>query len=484
MKDSTFPTLLEALFELLEAHRPIFCQERTYLRALGLLLGELFVFARHTVTQELLALGLTDADWSAWYRLFSRPRYDPERASEVLLAQTLPHVPLDQPWPGQCQPYVAGIDTLQVPRHSQKMPGTSWLKALGTAAFRPGIHRAQRFLDLSWLTPLEAGFSRAIPLRWLTAFPEKAVLPAGLSACKEWQAGLTAINWLRQRLDAAGRGAQLLLVLADGSFEKVSDFWRTLPERVVLLGRSARNRALYHLPTYRGLGRPPEYGVRALRPADWLKVRQGWQTAEIQVRGRTLSLPYRVEGPYVRYDLPNRPVFLIVVRGMDRKVQGRRGNPGLARVKRKPAFYLVSAIQSCGGWVLPFSAEFLLAWAWQRWELEVEHRELKSSFGLGDKQCWNQRSAVVSVQWTAWVYAVLLLAGYRTWGLTGGPPTPARWWRGSQRWSFNTLWRAYRAALWKTPDFRAVWTATGDNWLKKGDWIAGLWNSVAGAARA
>jgi len=125
MKDSTFPTLLQNLFELLEAFRPTFRQERTFLRAFGLLLGELFVFARHTVTQELLALGLTDADWSAWYRLFSRNRFQPEAASQILFRETLQHVPAEQA-------YVIGADAVQVPRHSLKMPGTSWLKAAGT----------------------------------------------------------------------------------------------------------------------------------------------------------------------------------------------------------------------------------------------------------------------------------------------------------------------------------------------------------------
>jgi hypothetical protein len=72
----------------------------------------------------------------------------------------------------------------------------------------------------------------------------------------------------------------------------------------------------------------------------------------------------------------------------------------------------------------------LLAWLWQRWEIEVAHREMKTGFGLGEKQCWNKRSAILSVQWNVWVYAILLLAGYRTWGLCSGPPTPARWWPG------------------------------------------------------
>jgi hypothetical protein len=83
MKDSTFtseiPPLLQALLELIEAHRPAFRQERTYRRSLGLVFRELFSFARHTVTQGLLALGLTDGDWSAWYCLFSRERFEEEQ---------------------------------------------------------------------------------------------------------------------------------------------------------------------------------------------------------------------------------------------------------------------------------------------------------------------------------------------------------------------------------------------------------------------
>lgn len=468
-KNSTYPPLLQEFFQVIGAQRRAFRQERTYQRALGLILGELFTFARHTVTQGLLALGLTDADWSAWYRLLSHGRFDAERASECMIGETLKHV-------SEEGPYSIGVDGVQVPRSSMKMPGTSWLKAPRTAAFKPGIHRAQRFVNLSWLVPQEAGFSRAIPLKWLPAYTAKAV-PAAVEPQKEWQAGIQGIAWVRQQLDQAGRSTQIVLALADGGFERVVEFWKQLPQRTVLLGRTARNRVLYELPQYGGIGRPPDYGERAPKPSAWLRGKQGFETTFIQVRGREREMTYRVEGPYLRDGLPDQPVFLIVVRGIDRKINGRR-------VKRDPAFYLVSAVQVNNQWALPFPPTFLLSWAWQRWELEVEHRELKSGFGLGEKQCWNASSATVSVQWSAWVYAMLLLAGYRTWGLLNGPACPGRWWQGAKRWSFNTLWRAYRSALWSAPDFRAVWTGSGDNWLQKGDWIAALWNSAIGNARS
>ncbi len=58
------------------AHRPLYKQERAYQRAVALLLAEEFAFSRHSVTHLLLTLGVTEGDWSSWYRLFSRQQFD------------------------------------------------------------------------------------------------------------------------------------------------------------------------------------------------------------------------------------------------------------------------------------------------------------------------------------------------------------------------------------------------------------------------
>jgi hypothetical protein len=60
---------------------------------------------------------------------------------------------------------------------------------------------------------------------------------------------------------------------------------------------------------------------------------------------------------------------------------------------------------------------------------------------------------VTSVQWSAWVYLLLLLAAYRVWGLTRHPHTSTKWWPGSARWSFNHLWRALHIECLATPEF-------------------------------
>jgi hypothetical protein len=473
MQDNTLPAdlvqLRHTLLELLAAYRPAFGQARVYRRAVALVLGEVFAFARHTTTQLLLALGLPAADWSAWYRLWSRPRFVPERAAAILFRQTLHQVPPEAPV------YAAGVDQTHRHRHSHTFPGAGWAKAAGTAVFRPGLARAQRFVHGAWLTPTWNGYSRAVTLRLLPAFTPKAV-PAASPPRKEWEAAREFIGWVRRQLDQCGRTAQWLLVLGDGAYDTV-DLWRALPERVVLLARCAKNRVLRARPS--GPDRRRKYGPRQRAPQDQLHERTGWQSTTVRVRGYDRRLTYRVVGPCLRERVPARPLYLLVVKGQTWK-QGQR-HP--TRKQRQPAFYLVNAVWRAGRWQLPLPAPELLAWAWQRWELEVAHRELKSGLGLGEKQSWSRRGAEVAVQWTGWVYGLLVLAGYVAWGLAGGPAAPARWWRGAPRWSLTTLWRSLRQSFWGAAPFRAVWSPTGDDWPTTEAWLAGQLNAVLAAAR-
>jgi len=467
IKNSTQAVLLQKLFELLERHRRAFGQERVYWRAVGMVLGELFNFGRHTMTQGLMALGITDGDWSGWYRLFSRGRYEEQSVSEVFFGETVEHVPANEP-------YVMGVDGGQLPRSSLKMAGTSWLKAPRTPVFKVGIHRTQRFVP----NAVGRGIQSCHPNPLSAAFPPKAK-PADTPPQREWEAGATCVLWTRTELDRVGREQQLLFCLADGSYDTLN-FWSALPERTALAVRTARNRRLYYLPEkHAGPGRPASYGALAPHPCDWLHKGIPWQKRQIAVRGKSILMKFQVLSPFVREGLPKMPMFLFVVKGMPRKVGKKKPH----WKHRKPSFYLVSAAQIDGEWQLPLPTETILAWLWQRWELEVAHREMKSGFGVGEKQCWNPRSTISSVQWSVWVYSLLLLSAYRTWGLLKAPPIPTRWWHGAKRWPFNTLWRQFRSALWGSHQFQALWTRTPDNWLKKEAFLIGLSNSIAASAR-
>jgi hypothetical protein len=202
--------------------------------------------------------------------------------------------------------------------------------------------------------------------------------------------------------------------------------------------------------------------------------RKGWQKLKLSVRGKARHLQVKVRGGFLRKGAPQSPRVLIVVRGKDN-----------ARTRRQPLPFLVNALPNEDGhWVLPLPLETRLFWAWQGWEIEVCQRELKSNFGLGNKQCFNPYSAVRSVQWSAWAYALLLLAGYGTFGLTSNTHVPTLWWRGSGRWSLNTLWRSYRAALWQQHDFHPLFTPTAHDWGEKQALLAALRNAVFASARS
>jgi hypothetical protein len=469
---SAFP-LVAALTALLVAHRAAFGQARPAQRLTGLVVGWLLALERHTVTRVLAALGMVDADWSAFYRLLGTPRFDYDRLTRCLLGETLPLA-------DAAQPYLVVLDGVLVPRHSRTMPGTGWALAPGTAPFKRGLQRAQRFVDLCWLPqPTAAGDSRAVPLRWDPAFPPKAVPAAGVDPRTELEAGVAQLSWLRTALAAAGRPDQRLLAIADAGFGS-KGMWQGLPDGVDLLARCAKNRALFALPTppVPGTrGRKRRYGAQAPHPADWLAERGGWSRATLAVRGRTIPVTYRAEGPYLLDGVATRPLFLLVVTGIAKRSPRHK--------RRNPAFWLVSARRGDdGAWGLPYPAEELLAWAWQRWEVEVAHREQKTGFGLGEPQCWGPRAAVTAVQLAGWIYGITVLAGLTAWG-QGRAPTvpPTRWWRGGGRWSLGQLWTALRAELWDLGEFRPVWSRTGGNWWEMADWWDAQTNALLGASR-
>lgn len=450
------PPLLAALWTLVGAHRSAVRQGRVFDRLRGLVLGLVCVRVRHTLTQALLALGLTDTDPSAFYRLLSRGRVCYATLTRCFLAQTLAECPA-------VGPYVAVVDGVQVPRHSRRMPGTAWLRCPRTPPWQPGSHRAQFFCHLAALLPCWQGTCRALPLRLDPAFPPKAV-PGAAPPATEAQVASTHLAWLRNEWDAAGRPTQILLALGDGHFDTVAG-WTQVPARTVLLARAARNRALFHLPPL-GSRKNRKYGARAPPPTAWLADRTGWARLTLAVRGRTIRLRYRVVGPFVRRGAAACPRFLLGIGGA-RHTQGRR------TYRYDPAFWLVNAIQDQDGqWVLPFPVADLLGWAWQRWEVEVAHREMKSGFGVGQAQCWSARATVPAVQLAAWAYACCVLAGYRAGGYQRHPRLArGRWWPGATRWSLATLWRGYQHALAQSALHHPRRAAPRGTWAETEAWL-------------
>jgi DDE superfamily endonuclease len=415
--------------------------------------------------------GLGPHDRTAWYRLFNRDRLRLATLQGTLLAQVLTAIPATDPV------VAVAVDATQLPRTSGKLPGCGVTRALRGLRWPRGLAFAQRYVGLSaWPPRSAAGDSRAIPLRWLLLRAAATRPMGGEPERTEAQGGRDLVGWVRRGLDAGHRAGQRLLVLGDGVYS-TAPFLADLPVNVTVLARCARNRALFALPVYRaaGRGRQRRYGDRGPTPQATLHETADWRYVTVAVRGRTVSLTVAVTGPWLIEGAPFQPLALIVVRGIDR---GR----GVTRRQRDPQFFLVTLDPTQEDvWALPLPLADLLAWAWQRWEVEVMHRELKSGFGLGQQQAFSARGAATVVPCLVWLYALLVLAGYRTWGLGPGPVPALGRWHAARRWSIGRLRQGLRQELWQLGEFRPVWARSPDPWQEITTWVGTQTAAVAAA---
>jgi hypothetical protein len=460
------PSPAAAWFALLAAYRPVVRQERVFARLVHLSVGGVLALGRRTLSQVLLALGVADRDWTAWYRLFNRARIDLAALAETLLGQVLAETP-------EQGAVAAAVDATQLPRTSRRLPGCGYAVQVRTPKWRRGIHAAQRFVGVSALLPRSnRGESRAVPLRWRLLRTAKTTPMGEEPERTEGQGAVELLTWLRDRLDAAGRTAQPLLALGDGAYG-TAGVLAGLPPRTVLFARCAKNRALFAVPSWR----PRRYGERGPTPTQALHQPDGWREYRFPVRGRAVALTAKATGPWVVRGAPFSPVLLVVVKGVDR---GR----GTTRRQRDPQFFLASVrVTGEDEWELLVPLAELLSWAWQRWEVEVMHRELKGGLGLGEPQAWSAAGAASVVAWLTWVYALAVLAGYRAWGYAP-PPGPDRgaWWR-PRRWSVGRLLQELRAELWQLGDFRPVWARSADEWGEIAAWTATQVPALLGCRR-
>lgn len=454
-------SFLDDLLRLVHAARPATRQARTHARLALLTVGGLLALGRHTLSQIVVAVGAGQQDWSAWYRLFSRRRVRPAVLQRQVLQGLLGHLePAD--------PLVVVLDATQLPRSSQRFPGVGWAKSLRSPHWKPGIHLAQRLEVLSGLLPRsDQGDTRAVPIAETWVRPASARPLGTVPVQTEADAGIWLLRWLRLVLTLAlpGERDRPILVLADGAYS-VAPFLARLPQRCWLVARCAKNRALFALPVAEAprRGRKRCYGERGPTPQQVLHQRSGWTTLAIPVRGRERTLRATVTGPWVVRGAKGHPVLLIVVKGI------KRGT-GVTRRQRDPQFFLVSAVPTpVGGWGLPMPLVEVLGWAWQRWEVEVMHRELKSGFGLGQGQAWSAAGVQDTTRWVLWSYAVLILTAYQQWGMASPAGGARGRWHQPRRWSVGRALQQVRSEVWQLPEFSPAWTATPDAWAEIAAW--------------
>ena len=439
--------LLTELLALLQKFQGVFSQERVFVRVRRQALGVLLALGSRTVARVLAAMGREQCDWSTEYRLFSRSPWHGRELFNPVLREALAFSGSDQ------EPLVVAGDFTHLPKTGKHIPQVTCMRDPMSPAFHTNLIYGLRFFQLTLLCPFRAQHpalaTRSVPIR----FDAVPVLPKpGKQATEEeWKryrqkqkqrltskAARETIEELRADCDQAGAASRQLLVALDGSFcNRV--FMETPIARVDLLCRARKDAVLCPPagPQEKGF-----YGKKTFTPE---QVRQDesipWQTTTLYYGGREHTLRYKeINSVHWQRGGRRRKLRLLVLAptGYRLHVRGRL-------LYRQPAYLLTTDLKTP-------AAQLIVAYL-DRWQIEVNHREEKSTLGVGDAQVRNKHSVPKQPAFVVAIYSMLLLAALKAYGPTRTQDylPPPKWARRAARPSCLDIVALLRAQMAKDP---------------------------------
>lgn len=441
--------LLHALLRLLDAWRPAFHQDRSARRAAAQALGTLVSFGRRTLSRAIWALGLQQQDWSAEYRLHARAEWKPERLFQPIVQNALPFC--------SGRYVVAAIDDTRLHKTGRHIQSAFYQRDPLSPKFRFNLMFGLRFLQISLLVPLyrkqQKASARALPVRFVEVPALKH--PARKAPPEQWAAwrqmvkknnlsthAVTALRSLRSSLDEAGQRIKRLLIVGDGSFCNRTLFTTTL-DRTEIIARARRDLKLCRKASG---GKRLFYDKVKFTPE---QIRQDeslpWGKARIFHGGQWRKVRYKeVSGVYWQSGAGQRPLRLFVVAPIPYQAPGQK-----RKYYRNPAYLLTTDLAGT-------PREMLQAY-FDRWQIEVNHREEKDTLGIGQAQLRSPQSVPRQPAFAVAAYSALLLAALITFGPgrdAAYQPLP-KWRRKADRPSCLDLITLLRKEMVENPDLLA-----------------------------
>jgi hypothetical protein len=401
-------TLLSCFLEVLRGWTPAFAQSRSAERAVNQALGSLLAMGRRTLSRSLWALGLQHQDWSADYKLHSRSAWKSQDLFQPILPQAARFC--------DDSVLVLAMDDTRIRKTGRKVPSAFYQRDPLSPKFRFNLMWGLRFLHFSLLVPLYRAHSetppRSLPIRFFEVPAIKkpgrkasdAEIKAHRQAVKEHSVARSSVVLLqevRQSADTAGLHSRIIVAVGDGSFCNRTVFRQPL-DRIEIVARARRDcRLCYAAPP----GGRRFYSVEQFTPE---QIRQDesvlWQEARIFHGGQWRDTRFKeVPSVYWRRGGGKRPLRLLVVAPVPYD-----SGKGTRKYYREPAFLLTTDLRR--------SATALLQAYFDRWQIEVNHREIKDTLGVGQAQVRNPHSVPRQPALVVAAYSALLLAGIQAFG--------------------------------------------------------------------
>lgn len=419
-------TLLAAFLAIAQDWRAVFPQQRTYERAVRQALGSLICLGRRCLSRIIWTSGRQNQSWSGEYFLHSRCQWKAQELFRPVLQRALQYCP---------QRLVGvAVDDTRLRKTGRSIPQAFYQRDPMSPPFHVNLTLGLRFLQASLLLPLHRVANmgtRALPVRFEEVSRVKRPGKKATEQMKqEYRAALKQHNLsqrfvimaqaLRDELDRAGGEKKILVLAGDGSFCNRTCF-QTIPERAILLVRARRDAKLCARATD---GSKRFYALDKFTPEQVRKDDQAhaWKTTKIFYGGKRRKVRYKaVASVYWQRGAKQRPLRLIVIAPTPyRKIKSKR------LYYRDPAYLLTTDLRS--------PVKQLLQIYFDRWQIEVNHREEKDTLGVGQAQLWNAISVPKQPVLAVAAYSALLLASLQAFGAERGAAyAPLPKWRRSAR---------------------------------------------------
>ena len=247
---------------------------------------------------------------------------------------------------------------------------------------------------------------------------------------------------LRTAFDAAGAANKILLLALDNSFCNRTVF-RPIVKGVELIARARKNSVLCRRAE---AGSRRFYDTRKFTPEQVrLDESIAWQSTRIFYGGKWRKVEYKqVAGIYWQGGARQRPLRLLVVKPTRyrKKKSGRY-------YYRQPAYLLTTVVDG--------TVRQLLQIYFDRWQIEVNHREEKDTLGVGQAQLRNFISVPKQPAFVVATYSALLLASLQAFGAERGKAyaTLPKWRRRATRPSALDLITLLRKEATEHPELVA-----------------------------
>ena len=209
------------------------------------------------------------------------------------------------------------------------------------------------------------------------------------------------IRGLRAHFDTTCGVDRLLLMVADGSFCNRTMFRAEL-DRTTLVARCRKDARLCFPAPARSRRK---YDEQIFTPEDVRKDKERiWQRASVYIGGKRRRVRYKVvKGVLWKRGAATRELRLIVIGGVPYKLSKHsRTN------YRDPAYFLTLDLTT--------NARLLVQACFDRWQIEVNHRDEKDILGVGQAQVRSQQSVSRHPALAVAAYSMLLLAALIQYG--------------------------------------------------------------------